>query len=234
MPCLSKWLNTHTHTQTIFTNIQLCYNLNSFQMTWAAAKSNTEWQVWRFAMATGVCDGYTTVLTEVERQLYIHTYTHSPSNLASTQQINFKNIKSVCEYIFNLLPQCAKHISSRTLRYRWQHNGSMPITHLSAQFRLLWKLQCQGYFRSASTHACRHTQASGDDCELVLKHLSSATIGSFWESNRKCSFQYLCELKSTKQNERYSQATHSRWWARSRVYIFWKLYIYIYILVLSN
>lgn len=109
---------------------------------------------------------------------HIHTYTHSPSNLASTQQINFKNIKSVCEYIFNLLPQCTKHISSQTLRYRWQHNGSMPITHLSAQFRLLWKLQCQGYFRSASTRACTHTQASGDDCELVLKHLSSATIGS--------------------------------------------------------
>ncbi len=158
MPCLSTWLNTHT--QMIFTNIQLCYHLNSFHMTWGAAKSNTECQVWRFAMATGVRDGYTTVLTEVQRHSHIHThstYTHSPSNLASTQQINFKNIKSVCEYIFNLLPQCTKHISSQTLRYRWQHNGSMPITHLSAQFRLLWKLQCQGYFRSASARAYTHT-----------------------------------------------------------------------------
>lgn len=45
---------------------------------------------------------------------HIHTYTHSPSNLASTQQINFKNIKSVCEYIFNLLPQCTKQALKRS------------------------------------------------------------------------------------------------------------------------
>lgn len=125
-------------------------------------------------MATGICDGYTTVLTEVERRSHFHTYAHSPPNLASTQQINFKNIKSVCEYIFNLLAQCTKHISSQMLRYRWQHNSSMPITPLSAQFRLLWKLQCQGYFRSASVRAHTHTHL-GDNCELVLKHLSSAT-----------------------------------------------------------
>jgi len=32
-------------------------------MIQSAAKRNTKWRVWRFAMATGVCDGYTTVLT---------------------------------------------------------------------------------------------------------------------------------------------------------------------------
>lgn len=191
MPCFDYMVkNTHT----IFTNIQLCYHLNSFHMNWGAAKRNTKWRVWRFAMATGVCDGYTTVLTEVERRSHFHTYAHSPPNLASTQQINFKNIKSVCEYIFNLLPQCTKHISSQTLRYRWQHNGSMPITHLSAQFRLLWKLQCQGYFRSASTH----THESGGQLWTGIKTPELCY--------RTFSFQYPCKLKSPPKNERYKKS----------------------------
>ncbi len=155
---MSTWLNTHT--QMIFTNIQFViiwipftWPEEQLKATWSARSKGLPWQQgpWWIHYSTD---------WGKERHSHIHThstYTHSPSNLASTQQINFKNIKSVCEYIFNLLPQCTKHISSQTLRYRWQHNGSMPITHLSAQFRLLWKLQCQGYFRSASARAYTHT-----------------------------------------------------------------------------
>lgn len=157
MPCFVHMVK-HTG------NIQMCYHLNSFHMTWGAAKSNTEWWVWRFVMATGVCDGYTTVLTEVERRFFYAPplLQHNKStlktsrvsvNIFSIYCLNAPNISALkrSDIAGNTTAACQSHTYQLSLDY----SGSYSVKGISDQ-------RVHG-----QTHTHRHL---GDNCELVLKN----------------------------------------------------------------
>lgn len=171
MPCFVHMVK-HT------CNIQMCYHLNSFHMTRGAAKSNTEWRVWRFAMATGVWDGYTTVLTEVERHIFTHTpppsqilLQHNKStlktsrvsvNIFSIYCLNAPNISALkrSDIAGNTTAACQSHTYQLSLDY----SGSYSVKGISDQ----------------RVHGQTHTQASGGQLWTGIKeHLSSASISSF-------------------------------------------------------